>query len=308
MVSFRYKDSNTVIHKLNPFCKLIWVSSILIFALIFDDPVYVCLLFLSTLPVIIVAKVWREWISLMKYTVYLCLAIVIINALVNHNGSHILLQASFYIPLIGTLVITLEAIFFGLVMAVRLMAIISAFAIVTFTIHPDDLMLSMIKMRLPYKSVLVTSLSTRFVPTLIADAECISEVQRSRGLELDKGNLVQRIKSRMAIVIPLLSNSLDRTVQVAEAMEARAFGSGEKRTYYKEIRISRIDGIALVIGFFTCAFGIFINLSGYGQYQFYPALEGIHIDSFEWVMLSFLIFLLFSIILMAFVKRRVELD
>ena len=308
MISFRYQDKGTVIHKLNPFCKLVWIASILVFALIFDDPLYLLLLFLSTLPLIIIAKVWKEWRSLMKYALYLCIAIIIINALVSYHGSHILFEAPFRIPVMGTPIITLEAIFFGVAMCLRLLAIISAFAILTFAIHPDDLMLSMIKMKLPYKSVLVTSLSTRFIPTLIDDVERISDVQRSRGLELDKGNLRQKIKGRMSIIIPLLSNSLDRTVQISEAMESRAFGSGEKRTFYKEIGFTRMDMVTLVFGFLTIAFGIFISLSGYGDYQYYPTLSGINISGIGWLMLILLILLLLSIIPLAFMKRRVDLD
>ena len=250
MISFRYKEKGTAIHKLHPFCKLGWVASILSLTLIFNNPLYLLLLFLSTLPVIIAARVWREWASLMKFTLYLCLTIIIINALVSYHGSHLLWQAPFQVPLIGTPTITLEAIFFGVGMSLRLLAIISAFAVLTFTIHPDDIMLAMIKTKLPYKAVLVTSLSTRFIPTLIDDVERISDVQRSRGLELERGKLMQKIKSRMAIIIPLLSNSLDRTVQIAEAMESRAFGSGEKRSFYKEVKLGKLD-VPMLISVFS---------------------------------------------------------
>ncbi|GAH87605.1 unnamed protein product, partial [marine sediment metagenome] len=93
MISFRYKEKGTAIHKLNAFCKLAWVVSILVLSLIFNNPLYLLLLFLSTLPIIIAARVWREWASIMKFALYLCLAIVIINALVSYHGSHLLWQA-----------------------------------------------------------------------------------------------------------------------------------------------------------------------------------------------------------------------
>jgi energy-coupling factor transport system permease protein len=215
--SFRYRDKGTPVHKLNPFCKLAWIVSILVLALILDNPLFLLLLFLSTLPVVGAARVWREWLPAMKFTLFLCPAIIIINALVSSHGTHVLFEAPFRLPVMGTPVITLEAIVYGAAMSLRLLAIISAFAILTFTVHPDDMMLAMIRMKLPYKSVLVTSLSTRFIPTLIDDIERITDIQRSRGLELDKGKLSQRIRSRSSIVIALLSNSLDRAVQVAEA-------------------------------------------------------------------------------------------
>jgi len=166
----------------------------------------------------------------------------------------------------------------------------------------------MIKLKLPYRSVLVTSLSTRFIPTLINDVERISDVQRSRGLELDKGRILQRIRSRMAIIIPLLSNSLDRTVQVAEAMESRAFGSGGKRTFYKELKLSKLDGPALISAFSALALGIFMRCVGWGNYQYYPTLERIRLDGFEIFMLSLLVLILCLIVPLSLLKERIELD
>jgi energy-coupling factor transport system permease protein len=70
-------------------------------------------------------------------------------------------------------------------------------------------------MRLPANSVFMTSLSTRFVPALLEDMETLSDVQRTRGAKL-KG-----IRGKGPVMMPLLSNSLERSVGVAEAMEAR---------------------------------------------------------------------------------------
>jgi len=303
-----YKDKGTVIHKLNPFCKLAWAGSVLALALIVDHPLFLLLLFLSTLSVVMAAKVWQEWASFIRVALYLCVAIVVVNALVSYHGSHVLVQAPFRIPVMGTPTITLEAMFYGAAMCLRLLAIISAFAILTFTVHPDDMMLSMIKMRLPYKSVLVTSLSTRFVPTLIDDVGRITDAQRSRGLELDEGRLLGRIRGRMSIIIPLLSNSLDRAIQVAEAMESRAFGNGARRTFYKEIRVSAVDGIGLLLALLPFALAIWMRLAGYGGYHYYPTSEGVNLGGLEWAMVVVLILLVSAVVPLAFVKRRVDLD
>ena len=308
MISFRYKDKGTAIHRLNPFGKLGWVTSIFVLALIISNPVYLLLMFLATLPMVIMAKVWREWASVMKFAFYLCLAIIVINALVSSHGAHVLWQAPFRLPIIGAPVLTVEAVLFGAGMSLRLLAIISAFAMLTFTTHPDDLMLSMIKMKLPYKSVLVTSLTTRFIPTLIDDVERISDVQRSRGLELDRGNLFQRIRSRMSILIPLLSNSLDRTVQVAEAMESRAFGHGKKRTFYHEVKQSKLDVGILIVSLLPLGIGILLRWLGHGDYHYYPVLEKLSLGSFEASMLALLVLSLCLMVPLAAVKKRVELD
>jgi len=308
MISLRYQDKNTVVHQLSPLSKLAWVGSILILSLIFSNPLYILLLFLATLPLITAARIGREWASVMKLSLYLCTAIVVINVLVSYQGSHVLVEAPFRLPILGTPIITLEAILFGIVMSIKLLVIISAFTLLTFTIHPDDIMLALLKMRFPYKSVMVTSLSTRFIPCLIEDIQRISDVHKSRGLELDKGNWLQKVKNRAVITIPLLANSLDRAVQVAEAMESRAFGAGQGRTFYKEIRMTKMDIVTLVLGILPCAFGIFMRLLGYGDYQYYPTLGVINPGTLEWLVLFIMVLLLVSILFVAFARRVSSVD
>ena len=307
-MNYKYRNKHTAIHRLNPWCKLAWIASVFILALLLNNPLYLLLLFLSTLPLILAARVWKEWASLMKFFLLLCLLIIVINALVSNEGVHVLWQASFALPLIGTPKITLEAILCGAGNSLRLLAIISAFTLLTFTIHPDDLMLAMTKLKLPYKSVLVTSLSTRFVPAIIDDARCITDVQRSRGLELDRVGRVQKAKNYMAIGIPLLSNSLDRAVQVAEAMESRAFGSGKNRTFYRELKITRFDAVALACALLPGIFGIAMRCLGQGGYDYYPVVQGIGLTGLEVAMLLTLVLLLNMMFILALVKRRIDLD
>ena len=244
----------------------------------------------------------------MKLALFICATLIIVNTIVSNEGEHVLLEAPFSIPVIGTPVISLEAIFFGIAMSVKLLAIVSAFSILTLTVHPDDLTQSMIKLRLPYKSVLVTSLSTRFVPTLISDVEQITDAQRSRAVELDSGGLIKKIRGRMSVIIPLLSNSLDRTVQVAEAMESRAFGSRSKRTYYNGIKLSHFDLVVLLVTLLPIVLGVYMFFFGYGDYEYYPSLSGMDMDIVEWTFMAILSMLLLSVVFLGFLKRRVDID
>jgi energy-coupling factor transport system permease protein len=306
--SFRYQDKGTPIHRLNPFCKLGWITSILVLSLVLDSPLFLLAVFLSTLPLVRAARVVSEWLSAMRLALYLSAAIILINALVSSHGRHVLFQAPFQLPLVGAPVITLEAIIYGAVMSLRLVAIISAFAILTFTVNPDDMMLAMIKMKLPYKSVMVATLSARFIPTLLDDVARITDVQRSRGLELDRGRLTRRVKSRTSIVTALLSNSLDRAVQVAEAMESRAFGTGRKRTFYRDLGFTLTDVTTLVFSLLPAALGIFMGLNGYGQYHYYPAMSWLDLTAGEVWLLVLMTVLLVALLPLAYLKRRLDLD
>lgn len=308
MIRYRFVDKGTTIHRLNPFAKIAWVISIMILVMIFDHPVYLSLLLISTIPMIMMGKITGEWLSVFKYIIYMSVFIIIINALVMYRGSHVLVELPFRIPLLGTPRITLEAIFYGFMMSVRLLAIVSAFTVINLTVCPDDLLLAMIKMKLPYKSVLVTSMSTRFIPTLVDDMDRITDAHRTRGLEMDKGKLFARIKNRATILMPLLSNSLDRTIQIAEAMESRAFGQGRNRTFFKDIQITLFDWLTIAFGLLPLVIGILMRSRGYGSYQYYPVLEALSTDPTEWVLVALMLIILITAAPLSLLKRRIDLD
>jgi len=308
MRELKYQDKDTVIHRLSPFTKLAWGGGVVILSLIFNHPVYILILFLSLIPLVKLAGVWREWAPMLKFSLWLGIIIIVINALVSYHGQHVLVAAPFQLPILGRPVITLEAIAFGAVKALTLVVIISTFALINLTVHPDDIMSVLLKMKLPYKSVLVTSLSTRFIPCLVEDVGRISDGYRTRGVQLDAGNWFKKMRNRAKITISLLANSLDRAVQVAEAMEARAFGTGQKRVLYKDITISGMDSVTLIIGILPLAAGIAVRILGFGDYQYFPTLPAIGFGLLEWALLGMMILLLVAILPLAWLKRRIELD
>ena len=190
--------------------------------------------------------------------------------------------------------LTLEGIIFGVGMSIRLAAIISSFAVLTLTVDPDALLAQMVKLKIPYKSVLVISLSTRYFPTLLRDIDTLADVQRSRGVELDKGNIFNKIRKRAAMVVSLLSNSLERAVQIAEAMEARAFGTDKKRSFYKSVKMRDVDYLFLLSAISTLFFGVLMRFLNYGSYQYYPTLQHLNISGVEGGGIIILSFLLIS--------------
>ena len=308
MRELRYQDKNTAIHRLNPVVKLAWGATIIVLSLIFDHPLYIMVLLVAVVLLVKSAGVWREWTPVLKLSLWLGASIIVINALVSFHGAHVLIVAPFTLPVMGRPVITIEAIVFGAVMAVKLLVIISSFAFINLTVHPDEIMSVLLKMKLPYKSVLVTSLSTRFIPCLIEDMQRINDAYRTRGVPLDAGNWFRRLKNHAGIIIPLLSNSLDRAVQVAEAMEARAFGTGQKRTFYRDIKVSRMDCIILAFVLLPIGAGIMMRVFNYGDYEFYPSLQAINFSGFVSLLLGVLTILLLAILPLAVLQRRVELD
>jgi len=309
MISYRYQDRDTIVHRLNPFCKLLWVVCVMVLAVTFEHPVYIGMLFVASLPLVFAARIWRQWASIViVFGFLLGVVMIFINAIIVNQGNTVLLEATFDVPTLGTPRITLEAIFYGLMWALKVVAIMSAFTLFNFTVHPDDQMLTMIQLRLPYKSVLVTSLSSRFAPTIFEDYDRLSEALRSRGLEMDKGRLLRRIANRTRLLIPLLANSLDRTVQVAEAMESRAFGQGNGRTFLKRLKVTSFDWLTLAIAFVPVILVVFNVISGYGNYTYYEKLDPIQPAAIEYALLAILLLASVSLVIMGSLKRRIDLD
>ena len=308
MKQLTYRENNSLMSMVNPLCKMVWVFSVFIASLIIDHPLYLSVIFLSTIPVVLASAVFREWLSMMKFALYLGLTIIILNTLVSYHGAHVIWQAPFSLPVVGVPTLTAEAMIFGSGMSLRLLAIISAFSILTLTIHPDDILQSLLKLKIPFKPIMVTSLSTRFIPTLVYDAERISAIQRTRGLELDRGNFLTRIKRRTAVLIPLLSNSLERTVQVAEAMESRGFSASCQRTFYKDIKLKIHDIFALAFCILPLLFSGILRWQSHGSYQYFPSFGDLRMDSIELLMLGILIISVCSVIPIAFIIKRLGFD
>lgn len=212
---YRYKD--TRFHNLNPLAKFMVCVAIIVSALIISQQVFLALLFLLTVAIAIGSKITRGWLFYMQVALWVGVFLVLLNLVLSQGGETVLLEARLGIPFFETIRITLESLMFGIIMALRLAVVISAFAILSLTISPEEMMWLMSKFKIPAKSVFLTSLSTRFVPSLFDDLDTLIQVQKARGAKL-KG-----IRGKGVVIIPLLSNSLERSVAVAEAMEARGF-------------------------------------------------------------------------------------
>lgn len=218
---FEFRKKNTVIHRLDPRAKAIYVIVMSIITLLFTTPIPIIITFLSSLIVVMIAKVVKEWSSTMKGIILLSLFIFIVNYLT----------------------VPTDKLNYAISMTMRLITLTSIFSIFFLTTSPEDFSLALLKLGVPYEYTLIFTMALRFIPTLAKDLQMIIDAQRSRGLELEKGNIIQRIKRFLPILVPLVIYEIKRSFMVAEALEARAFGSVKSRTYFYEIEMKLIDWI-----------------------------------------------------------------
>jgi energy-coupling factor transport system permease protein len=142
------------------------------------------------------------------------LAVFVVTPFVATVGWHVVWSGP-TVPVLGQLDITREELHNGLFQGLRLTAVALAFAAYALLLDHDRLVQSA---RFARRSVLAIALATRLVPTLERDAAGLVEALRGRGVE------VTGVRGRGRMLVPLLAGSLERSLNLAEAMEARGYG------------------------------------------------------------------------------------
>ena len=170
------------------------------------------------------------------------LGVFLISPLVSQQWSHVLWEGP-RIPVIGVLDVTSEELATGGVQALRLAAVGLAFAAYVLLLDLDRLLQAAGFAR---RSVLAVGLATRLVPTLERDAAGFVEALRGRGIE------VRGLRGRARLLSPLMAGSLERALNLAEAMEARGFGRAG-RTRAPGLPWSCLDRLALGAALFLAA-------------------------------------------------------
>lgn len=148
----------------------------------------------------------------------------------------------------------------SLLYAFRFLAIVSSTSIFFVTTSPDELEHTMKWLGVPRDIVFAFVTAVRFIPVIMLDAFQIMDAQKSRGLELEKGNFVKRIRNMVPILVPLVVNSVVRSGELAEAMESRAYGATPKPTSLYKLRLSRKDKAVMLVSLLFFAAVLYIYL------------------------------------------------
>lgn len=139
----------------------------------------------------------------------------------------------------------------GLVRAVatdlRFTAIVLSVPLILGTMPQQDLVAALRWLRLPYLVCFIVALALRMIPTLERDVAIIRDAQRSRGVELDKGGLVARVRGLASVVLPLMSVSIGRLEVLARVIESRGVTRRGPRSFYRRPAPSRLDS-AIMLG------------------------------------------------------------
>lgn len=252
---FPYKDIDSRIHRLDPRPKIVFVGVMFLLSILFSDIVYLLFLFAIVLIVSAVGRILKPTIGLLKYSAVVGIFILVFNLFLS-SGSTLLFHW-------GILTITLESLTFSVSMVLRLFLAMACFSVLTFAVHPDELLRTL--SGLGYRVMTGLSLATRMYPTIAADSKDIMDSMRARGVEMDRGNIFQKVRARAPVLMPLLLNSLERSIGISEAMEARGFGSDRPRTSYSKEEMNMREKLMILSFSAALIAGIIFFIMGLGN-------------------------------------------
>lgn len=248
----QYFPGNSIIHHMDPRAKLIFI--------VFYIAALFLAKFLITYGILLAVLALCIILSGVKLLVILkgmkpVLVIIIITALLNLFYTPGAPIAQFWI-----FKISMEGIWSAFFMILRITMLIICTFLLTYTTSPILLTDGMEKLMNPLKLIkvpvhelsMMMSIALRFIPTLIEETDKIMSAQRARGADFDTGNLMQKAKALVPLLVPLFISAFRRADELAIAMECRCYHGGEGRTRLRQLRYRASDITALAISAVLC--------------------------------------------------------
>ena len=259
----QYFPGDTIIHRLDPRTKLIWVVIFIAALFTARDYVSYALMIAVTVGLVAVSGVRpRNLLRGMKPLIFIICFTGILNLFYTRGGTTLFEWWIF--------TVTTAGIKRAVLMVIRIMMLICGTLLLTYTTSPmaltdgfEILFGPLKKIRVPiHEMSMMMSMALRFIPTLIEETDKIMSAQRARGADFDTGRLLERAKAMLPLLVPLFVSAFRRADELAVAMESRCYHGGEGRTRMKQLHMHRRDWLALLLGALVLAATIVMNVYG----------------------------------------------
>lgn len=241
----QYFPGNTIIHRLDPRMKII-ITALFIASLFFINSFIPYIFILGfILTVVNISKVPLKFILKgIRPLLFIILITFTINVFMTKG--EVLFE-------IGPLTVTKEGLYLAVFMALRLVFLVIGTSLLTLTTSPIALTDGIEKLLSPFKKIglpahelaMMMTIALRFIPTLLEETDKIMKAQMARGADFESGNILSRAKNLVPLLVPLFINAFRRADELATAMEARCYRGGDNRTRLNELRLKKIDIVAL---------------------------------------------------------------
>ena len=245
----QYYPANSVLHRLDPRVKFVGTLLFIISVFVFHTfPGYaVATIFLAAM--IGISKVPVKFMFKGLKAIFIILLITVLFNMMLTPGE--------VLWKLGLFKVTREGLIMAGKMAIRLTYLVIGSSIMTLTTTPNQLTDGLESLLGPLKKIkvpvheiaMMMSIALRFIPILLEETDKIMKAQIARGADFESGNIIQKAKSMVPLLVPLFISAFRRANDLAMAMEARCYNGGEGRTQMKPLRYHSRDYIAYLIVF-----------------------------------------------------------
>ena len=237
----QYYPAKSVLHRLDPRTKFLGTLGFLISVFLFHTFLGYAVATVFLIAMIAISKVPVKFMFKgLKAIVMILLITVVFN---------IILTPGEVLWRFGIIKVTREGLVLAGRMAIRLVYLVMGSTILTLTTTPNQLtdgleksLGFLKKVGVPVHEVsMMMSIALRFIPILIEETDKIMKAQMARGADFESGNLIQKAKSMVPLLVPLFVSAFRRATDLAMAMEARCYRGGEGRTKMKPLKYAKRD-------------------------------------------------------------------
>jgi len=259
-----YRRMHSPLHATRAGVGALWAAALSLATLLLNHPLALLTLAAAVLCAGAGAGVGRLLARSMRTAAIVWVPIVLVNVLVSRQGLTVFARLGDLGPF-GQGNLTLEAVVFGAVIALKVMLLILITTLASLAVDPDEAL--RIVRRLSFRSALTASLATRMIPVLAADAQRLAEAQRTRPLGPPGGT-----RGRLALLRALIGGSLDRAMDVAATLEVRGFATA-RRAPRMPRPWSRHDIAFLASAVAIVALALVARLGGGARFDAYPEVH-----------------------------------
>ena len=245
----QYFPGDTIAHRLDPRTKILLVVLYIVALFCANSLLAYGILALVLAVCVRVSRVGlKSLVRGLKPVVFIIVFTGVLNLFFT-PGDHTLVEW-------GVLRITETGARNALFMVLRIMLLIMGTFLMTYTTSPisltdglERLLNWMKKLHVPvHELAMIMSIALRFIPTLIEETDKIMSAQKARGADFESGNLIQKARAMLPILVPLFVSALRRAEELATAMECRCYHGGEGRTKLHVLQYAGRDYAALALG------------------------------------------------------------
>ncbi len=232
-------NHNTWVHRLDGRTKTLVMLGFFVLALCFSHPGYLLGVLALVVGGLVAAQaganVKKIWVLA---TLLVCYSMILWPFFVEGETP---------VPVFHVLGVTWEGSVFGLGMGIRLLIMVWGGVWLLSTTTIEELAKASQQLGLSARGGFAFSLAFRWVGILIGAGIGVVQAQRSRGLDISSGTIVERIRKYVPLVVPLIGHTLRQTNLLAMALESKGFHPTAQRSFHRTGKMLRTDWVVMIV-------------------------------------------------------------